>query len=168
MAYNNGAKKTYQNNNYKNNNRGDNGNRRPRTDSAPKFPKKETFAFPIIDSFTVKDRQGTVEIDKSVVLDNLQQLNDNGVFKVLTQNVAIANSILHNDPEKRGNATVGYIDNVDTVKGVINVTIFGSSVENVKVIANNLSIVPKIIANRGEFRCFNGFDLIPSSYNGVG
>lgn len=167
MAYNNGAKKTYQSKN-NNNNRGDNGNRRPRTESAPKFPKKETFTFPIIDSFTVKDRQGTVEIDKSVVLDSLQQLNDNGIFKVLTQNVSIANSILHNDPEKRGNATVGYIDEVDTLKCTIDVTIFGSSVDSIKAIASNLTIVPKVIANRGEFRCFNGFNLIPSTLNGVG
>lgn len=166
MAYNNGAKKT-QNFTYgnRNNNRGDNGNRRPRTDnSAPKFPKKETFAFPIIEVFEVTDKQnGTVELDKDAILDTLQELNDGGVFKVLTQNVSISNSLLHGDNTKKGNATVGYIDSVDTDNNTISVTIFGSSVEKIKEMANDLTVKPKVIASRGEFRCFNGFDLITST-----
>lgn len=160
MAYNNGARKT-QNFSY-NKNRSDNSSRRPRTENtAPKFPKKETFAFPIIDEFTVTDKQnGTVVIDKDVILDTLQDLNDSGVFKVLTQNVGISNSLLHNDATKKGSATVGYIDSVDVETNNINVTIFGSSVERIKEMADSLTVRPKVIANRGEFRCFNGFDLI--------
>ena len=164
MAYNNGAKKT-QNYSYTRNNRDGNDNRRSRNENtAPKFPKKETLTFPIVDSFSVTDKQnGTVDLDKDTILDTLQGLNDDGVFKVLTQNVGIANSLLFNDAAKKGNATVGYIDSVDTENNQINVTIFGSSVEKIKAIADNLIVRPKVIASHGEFRCFNGFDLVSSN-----
>ena len=155
MAY-NGTR----NNNYNNNRKG--GYNR---DQAPRKPRKETFKFKLIDAFTVNDRQhGTVEIDKDEVLSKLQFLQDQGIFTIMTTNVNISNEILREDG-KRGNSTVGFIEGIDTAAGIASVSIYGTSVERMKQLTagTNFLLEPKVLAYNGEFKCFNGFNLIPET-----
>ena len=162
MAYSNNGNKSYNNNRTYNNN----GGYRRNDNQQPRRPKKETFTFKLISTFTVPDRQnGTVEVDNAIVMDKLAYLQDGGVFELLTQNISISNALLYGDSARKGNATVGYISNVDIAPDdacTMEVTIFGTSVENIKKLMETTDLVvsPRIIAYNGEFRCFNGFNLV--------
>ena len=91
----------------------------------------------------------------------LQYLQDQGIFSLLTTNVNISNQLLHGEEARKGNSTVGFIESVDIANGEVNVSVYGTSVEAMTKLTNNITLIvePRIIAYNGEFRCFNGFFL---------
>ena len=139
---------------YNNNNRNGNNNQTPR-------PKKMKMTFPIPTDFYNYDRQGNAtQIDRNAVYAAIEDLCNNNVFSTLTVNVTISRDILLNDG-KRGSLTVGFINGFDLDASTIDVTIYATSVENMKKIADDLMVVPKINAWNGEFRSFTGFSFEP-------
>lgn len=134
----------------------------------PKRPKKATMTFPIVGLFTSVDRQGNkTEVDYDVVADTLMSLNDNKVFEILTQNVGIARSLVTGDDTKTGTLVVGFINDIFEDETGLNadLTIYGTSVETVKGLMadGDLLLEPKILTYDGQFKCFNGFNLIKTS-----
>lgn len=157
----------YKNNSQYSINNAGNNNKKPFTKKAaaadaPKRPKKKVFTFPIADSFTVKNFKGEiVEVDKNEIFSTLEFLQNNEVFKVLTENVNIANSLLHNDANKKGNSVVGFINSINIEDGIMTVTIFGTSADKITELNDKypLTVNARIIAYNGEFRSFNSFYL---------
>ena len=143
MAYtNNNGNKRYNNNN----------NQAPR-------PKKMKMTFPFPTDFYVTDRQGnSTLIDRNAVYAAIEDLCANNVFSILTTNVTISHDLLLNDG-KRGVLTVGFINEFDLDNSTVDVTIYASSVENMKKLADQLQVVPRINAWNGEFRSFTGFSF---------
>lgn len=148
MAYtnNNGGNKRYNNNNR------DNSNYTPR-------PKKMKMTFPFPTDFYVTDRQGnSTLIDRNAVYAAIEDLCTNNVFSILTVNVTINRDLLLNDG-RRGALTVGFINGFDLDNSTVDVTIYGTSVENMQKIAEKLQVVPKLNTWNGEFRSFTGFSF---------
>ena len=152
MAYtnNNNGNRRYNNNN----NRGGNYN----NNQTPR-PKKMKMTFPIPTDFYTYDRQGNAtQVDRNAVYAAIEDLCNNNVFSTLTVNVTIPRDILLNDG-KRGSLTVGFINGFDLDASTVEVTIYATSVENMKAIADSLMVIPKINAWNGEFRSFTGFSF---------
>lgn len=157
MAYNDTKKTNGTNSGFKKK------NNRFNDKEAPKKPRKESFTFEIVPTFIAPIHQGeTVEIDHDTVIERLGFLEDQGVFEILTQNVSIANSLLYDDPEKKGNSTIGFINEVNVDENKVDMTVFGTSVEKIKSLMEKctLTFEPRIIHRNGEFRTFNGFSLV--------
>lgn len=150
MAYNNnGARKTYNraNNNQQNNR-----------------PKKITIDFPVVLPFGTTDRNGNfTEIDQNTVIANLEELNNNQVFSILTTPVNVSRALIMNDNTKKGNVVVGFINSFDLENMSVAVTIYATSVENMNKLMENtpLGLDLRINGYNHEFRSFTGFTLIP-------
>ena len=125
----------------------------------PARPRNETMAFKFADVFT--STQG-VDMDRAEIIDVLNNLNNDGVFSVLSTPVQISRSLLLNDPERRGNMNVGFIQNVNVDDGTLSVTIYATSIEKMKELMNtkDVRVAPRILAKNDEFLTFLSFDFI--------
>lgn len=149
----------YQNNNRNYNNRG---NYKKDSNNQPQRPKKANMLFPIVDKFKVvntRDDSVTV-VDKDVVFDKLRNLQDNGVFGILTENVQVPKELILG-PGKKGFGVCGFINKFDFENNTVELTIYANAVEKVKEFtsARKYALEPKIILFNGEFKSFNGFYL---------
>lgn len=163
MAFNNGTRNNNRNfNNNRANNR-NNGYKNNYNSDRPSKPRKEVFVFPLVSTFTTNTREGAVEVDKNIVMEKLGFLEENDIFRMLTQNVTISNAVFHSDETRKGSSTIGFIDNIDA-NGSVAVVVFGTAVETMKNLTSyyNMAVQPRILINNqtGEFRCFNGFQLV--------
>lgn len=143
------------------------GNAPANNDKQPQRPKKQDMQFLVATEFLVEDRQNNsqVEIDAQIIYDALQSLLDTGAFDMLTQNVSMARSTMNHDPEAKGNAVIGFIKdfNFSADKPTVTLTVYGASVgpvQDLTMTGTKLILQPRLVCNKGEFKCFNGFFLV--------
>jgi hypothetical protein len=142
----------YQNNNFKKNNN----NRGTYNKTQSDRPRNKTITFSMkVSGVNANGR----EYDVNDALATLENLDNNGIFSMLSVPVHISRALLENNEERRGTSNVGFLKSISINDLTADVSVYGNNVEAIEGI-RGLIFAPRVLVKDGKVATFLGFDLV--------